>query len=121
MINLGLLLKPMYQDSEYLNKLNDIEEIEVSYVFNGENQLKIKKSIDNWLRTQPINLDNQERIKILLKEEFDSLTKNYNILKKSETYDKLFNEVMEMLTMRLTVISLTDSFSEESFEPISIR
>lgn len=120
-INLGLLLKPMYQDHEYLSKLKDLEEFEVSYNSNNEIQIRIKRSIDNWLKNREIDLDNQDSIKNLLRLEFERLANKFNLSKKSEVYKQLFGEVIEMLNMRLTVISLTESFPEESFEPISIR
>ena len=55
-INLGLLLKPMYSDQDYLNKIKDYEEIEVSYIYNNENEIRIKREIDKWLESQQISL-----------------------------------------------------------------
>lgn len=119
-INLGLLLKPMYSDQDYLNKIKDFEEIEVSYMLNDENEIKIKKEINKWLETQQITLDNQENLKLKLKEKYNELTGIYNLSKISDTYLKLLKEVYEMLTMRLTVISLMD-IMDDSLEPVSIN
>lgn len=120
-INLGLLLKPMYQDQEYQNKLKYLEEIEVSYDFNDQIPLQIKKSMDNWLKDRVIDLNNQESIKSALIKEFEHLTNKYNILSNSETYEKLFSEVMEMFSIKLTLISLMESFPEDSLQPLSIK
>jgi len=120
-INLGILLKPMYQDQEYQSKAKDLKEVEVSYDFNDEIALQIKRSIDNWLRDKVIDLNNQNTIRKLLTKEFYDLTRKYKILNNSETYEKLFKEVLEMLDIRLTVISLMESFPEESYQPISTR
>jgi hypothetical protein len=119
-INLGLLLKPMYSDQDYLNKIKDYEEIEVSYIYNDENELVIKREIDKWLETQDISLDNQDNIREHLKEFFDRLANSYNITVGSEIYTKLLKEVNEMLAMKLTVLSLMDSV-DETFEPIPIK
>ena len=119
-INLGLLLKPMYSDQDYLNRIKDYEEIEVSYILNDENEIRIKKEIDKWLETQQISLENQDEIREKLMEIYDKLVGYFNLSKDSEIYSKLFKEVNEMLAMKLTVISLMNSV-DESFEPIPIR
>ena len=119
-INLGLLLKPMYSDNEYLNKIKDYEEIEVTYILNDENEVKIKKEIDKWLETQELTLENQNAIREQLLEKYDQLVGEYNLSKESKSYQKLIKEVEEMLAMRLTVMSLMESI-DESFEPIPIN
>ena len=119
-INLGLLLKPMYSDQDYLNKIKDYEEIEVSYIYNNENEIRIKREIDKWLESQQISLKNQDEIREKLVEMYDKLVGYFNLSKDSEVYSKLFKEVNEMLAMKLTVISLMDSV-DESFEPIPIK
>ncbi|MFX1392004.1 MAG: hypothetical protein ACFFAH_00380 [Promethearchaeota archaeon] len=119
-INLGLLLKPMYSDEDYLNKIKDYEEIEVTYILNDENEIKIKKEVDKWLEIQELSLDNQDALKEQLKEQYDQLVGAYNLSKESESYKKLMKEVEEMLAMRLTVLSLMDSI-DESFEPLPIH
>ena len=119
-INLGLLLKPMYSDKDYLSRIKDYEEIEVSYILNDENEIKIKKEIDKWLEIQELSFDSQDALKIQLKEAYDQLVGEYNLSKESESYKKLMKEVEEMLAMRLTVLSLMDSI-DESFEPLPIH
>ncbi len=118
-INLGLLLKPMYSDQDYLNKIKDFEEIEVSYMLNDENELKMKREIDKWLETQPLALANQKDLKLKLNEEFNRLTGLINLSKESAAYSKLLKEVNEMLAMKLTVLSLMDSV--EDLEPVPIK
>ena len=120
-INLGLLLKPMYQDQEYLDNLQYIEEIEIRYAKDDELGIQIKDQIDNWLKTQKLELDFQENLKLLLKRKYDEIISKYNVDRTSNYYQKLLTEVMEMLTMKLTMISLMDSVSEASFEPIPIK
>ncbi len=120
-INLGLLLKPMYQDQEYLDNLKYIEEVEIRYAKDDELGIQIKDQIDNWLKIQKLELDFQENLKLLLKRKYDEIISKYNIDRTSNYYQKLLTEVMEMLTMKLTMISLMDSVSEESFEPIPIK
>jgi len=120
-INLGLLLKPMYQDKEYLDNLTYLEEVEITYVKDDDFGIQIKDQIDNWLKTQKLDLDSQENLKLLLKRKYDEIISKYNIDRTSTYYQKLLTEAMEMLTMKLTMISLMDSVSEESLEPIPIK
>lgn len=119
-INLGLILKPMYSDEDYLNKIKDYEEIEVSYILNDENEIKIKREIDKWLESQFISLNNQDQLRIKLKEVYDRLVSSFNLSMESEIYTKILKEVNEMLAMRLTVLSLMNSVNE-SLEPIPIK
>lgn len=119
-INLGLLLKPMYSDDDYLNKIKHYEEIEVSYILNDETEIQIKKEIDKWLGAKNLTLGNEDVLKNELKTIFDGLISKYNLSKDSEQYVKLFKESEEMLALRLTVMSLMDSI-DESFEPLPIN
>jgi len=120
-INLGLLLKPMYQDREYLDHLDKIKETEVKYILDNEAEIQIKEQIDNWLRSRNINLDNQEEVKEHLKHEFDALVFKYNIKQSNEIYKRLQMEILEMLSMKLALISLTILTSDDSLEPIPIK
>jgi len=120
-INLGLLLKPMYQDKAYLDRLTKTKEVEISYSRLTEIEIKIKTIIDEWLKVQVITLNNQDEIKTELGKKYDDLVINFKIIKGSEIYNKLLREIMEMLSMKLTLISLTESISGESLEPIPIK
>lgn len=120
-INLGLLLKPMYQDREYFDHLDKIKETEVKYILDNEAEIQIKEQIDNWLRSRNINLNNQEEVKEHLKHEFDSLVFKYNINQNNEIYKRLQMEILEMFSMKLALISLTILTSDDSLEPIPIK
>jgi hypothetical protein len=54
-MNLGLLIKPMYQDQRYISNLNNIKEVEVSYNLTNGTEIQIKSEIDNWLKIQEID------------------------------------------------------------------
>ncbi|MBW1984649.1 MAG: hypothetical protein JRI53_08010 [Deltaproteobacteria bacterium] len=120
-INLGLLLKPMYQDKDYLERANKNKEVNISYSLINDIEIKIKTIIDEWLKVKAIGLNNQDEIKTELIIKFEELASNFKIIKGSDLYKKLFKEIMEMLSMRLTVISLMESISDDSFEPIPIK
>ena len=120
-INLGLLLKPMYQDQAYLDSLNKTQEVEVKYDSFNEIDIQIKNHIDNWLKKQDISLNNQEVLKKGLFYEFNKFVSNYNISLESEKIKILKMEIMEMLSMKLTMLSLIEHFPDDSFEPISIK
>ena len=120
-INLGLLLKPMYQDKDYLDRANKNKEVKISYSLLNESEIKIKTIIDEWLKVKAITLNNQDEIKTELVKKYEDLASNFKITKGSDIYKKLFKEIMEMLSMRLTMISLMESISDDSFEPIPIK
>ena len=120
-INLGLLLKPMYQDKAYLDRANNTKDVEISYSLLDEIEIKIKTIMDEWLKAQVISLNNQEKIKTDLRKKYEDLANNFKIIKDSDIYLKIFTEVMEMLSMRLALISLMRSISDDSFEPIPIK
>ncbi|MFO8020537.1 MAG: hypothetical protein R6U96_18085 [Promethearchaeia archaeon] len=119
-INLGILIKPMYQDQEYLENLNKIKEVEVEYTLNGEQEVEIKQKISNWIEEQELSLDIQDELKSALQQEYNSLVEEVNLSKDSEIYEKLLEECMEMLNMKLTYLSLMGSVENE-LEPASIK
>lgn len=120
-INLGLLLKPMYQDKAYLDNINKNKEVEISYTILNEIEIKIKALIDEWLKVQVITLNNQNKIKTELRKKYEELASNFKIVKNSDFYLRIFTEVMEMLSMRFTIMSLKESISDDSLEPIPIN
>ncbi|MFX1302491.1 MAG: hypothetical protein ACFFBV_02185 [Promethearchaeota archaeon] len=120
-MNLGLLLKPIYQDENYIKNLENLKEVEVTYNLVNSTGIQIKNEIDMWFKTQDISLDNQDELQELLKQEFERLITKYNLTKESEKTRKLEMEVMEMLTMKLTMLSLIKHFPDDSFEPIPIK
>ena len=120
-MNLGLLLKPMYEDITYLDKLKKENSVEVTYNLNDESELKIKKEIDLWLNSQKISLDNQEGLKEQLNMEFDRKLLKYNLIKESEKSKIIHLEVMEMLTMKFTLLSLMEHIPDDSLEPLPIK
>ena len=120
-INLGLLLKPMYQDSNYLENLKILGETEVNYTQNDNIEIKIKTDIDNWLQNSQITLDNQKVRRVELLEYYDFLINKYGISIDSKNYLTLKMEVLEMLSMKLTMLSLMDTFLDESIEPLPIK
>ena len=120
-MNLGLLIKPMYQDQVYLKKQEDLKEVEVSYNVGNGTDIQIKTEIDNWFKTQIITLDNQDKLQELLLQQFNIIIVKHNISRDSDRAKKLELEVREMLTMKLTVLSLMDHIQDESFEPIPIK
>jgi hypothetical protein len=118
--NLGLLIKPMYQDQTYIKKLEKLKEVEVRYNLDNVD-LQIKQNIDKWLETQEISLDNQEILKKSLIKKFENLIYEHNLTLDSDKSKKLKIEALEMLTMKLTMVSLMEHLPEDSFKPIPIK
>jgi hypothetical protein len=119
--NLGILIKPIYQDQKYIASLNSLKEFEVNYSLINGSKIQIKSEIDNWLKSQEFDLDSQEELQARLLMELDRLLLQHNLSKSSEKYEKLHKEVIEMLNMKLTMLSLMDHISDDSIEPIPIR
>lgn len=119
--NLGLLIKPMYQDQSYISNLNTNQEVLVSYEVINDDETQIKSEIDGWLKNQEISLDNQEKLIDKLLQELDRLFTKYNLSKDSEKSKKLNLEAIEMLNMKLTMLSLMEQIPDDSFEPIPIK
>ena len=120
-MNLGLLIKPMYKDQDYLNSLQNTEEIEVSYDVVNDSEIQVKFEIDFWLKEQDIDLESQEELKSRLLIHLDQLFSKYNLPKSSEESKKLNLEAMEMLNLKLTMLSLMDQIPDDSVEPIPIK
>ena len=120
-VNLGLLLKPMYQDQAYISNLENLKEIEVIYNSSNDVDIKIKQEIDTWLNTNNINLENQDELREDLKKEFENSITKYNLTLDSEKSKKLELEVMEMLTMKLAMLSLMEQIPDDSLKPIPIK
>jgi hypothetical protein len=120
-MNLGLLIKPMYQDQAYLKNLKDMKEVEVTYNTVNDTAIQIKNEIDSWFKTKDISLDSQDVLQEQLKQEFESVIAKYNLSIDSEKSKKLELEVMEMLSMKLTMLSLMEHIPDDSFEPIPIK
>jgi hypothetical protein len=120
-MNLGLLIKPMYKDQEYLNSLKRTEETIVTYKAVNDSEVQIKSEIDAWLKKQDISLDNQKQLSVELLKELDRLFSRYNIPKTSEESKKLNLETLEMFNLKLTMLSLMEQGSDESMEPLPIK
>ena len=119
--NLGLLIKPMYKDQDYLNNLKHTEEIEVAYEVTNNSEIQVKTEIDSWLKKQDLNLENQEEFKRRLLVELERLILKYNISKTSEESKKLNLEALEMFNLKLTMLSLMDQICDDSYDPIPIK
>ncbi len=119
-LNLGILLKPMYSDQDYINRVSKMEEVEVVYKSQDETALEIKQAIDKWLNTQALDLDKQDQLQEALTVEYDKLISEYNLSKQSPQYKRLLADVSEMLSMKLTMLSLMESIDDESMEPVPL-
>ncbi|TFF95906.1 MAG: hypothetical protein EU544_01770 [Promethearchaeota archaeon] len=120
-VNLGLLLKPMYEDKEYLKNRDATQMEEITYVEEGEKEKLIKSALDKWIKRQPLTLENQAIINEQLIKEFDRVSQNYDVKKDSELYKTLTMDIKEMLALKLTVLSLMEGIADKSFEPVPLK
>jgi len=119
-INLGLMVKPIYSDLSYVKKIGDFEQVEVSYVLGDNKENQIKSRIDKWISRQRLDLNQQEELRFQLIREFKNLIMEYKIEKGTDQYIRLMNEVNEMLILKFTLLSLMDSVAD-GIAPIPIK
>jgi len=121
-INLGLMVKPIYEDLEYVNKIESLEAVEISYVIGDNEELDIKEKMDKWISEQKLDLDRQEELKRELIKIFKELTNTHKISEGTKQFDRLQSEVVEMMTLKFTVLSLMESVEDfDDVAPIPIK
>ncbi|TFF89693.1 MAG: hypothetical protein EU548_06820 [Promethearchaeota archaeon] len=136
-INLGLLLKPLYQEQVKLEPLEALdiekeepqlaelteiaEEIEEVQILVDTAPKLIKEGVNDWFEAQVLDLDSQDLLREKLKIFYDDMAEIYDIKQNSELYNQLLVEVNEMLSLKLTVLSLMESVSDTSFNPLPIK
>ncbi|MFO8017051.1 MAG: hypothetical protein R6U96_00305 [Promethearchaeia archaeon] len=120
-INLGLLLKPMYEDEEYLKESTATKMAEVAYSKDGDKETSIKAAINNWIEDHEITLSSQEKMESQLMKQFKKLARKHHIEKGSELYRTLKVDIKEMLALKFTVSSLMEGISDESTEPDPLK
>jgi len=111
----------MYEDKEYLNTKKTISMEEISYLEDGEKEKKIKRVMDKWIEEQSLELEHQNQLNEKLINELKNQAEQYSIKEDSELYRTLLIDVKEMLALKLTVLSLMEGISDESFEPIPLK
>ena len=130
-INLGLLLKPIYQEQDdQLISINsedtritakvELGETDVG-ILNNNDTVLIKEAVNDWLEIQILDLNAQDEIREKLKVFYNDMAEIYDIKKDSDLYRMLLIDIMEMLSLKLTVMSLMESISDSSFKPVPIN
>lgn len=119
-INLGLMVKPIYQDINYVKKIESLEAVEISYILGNEQEIDLKEQIDTWISQQTLDLDKTDEIKQQLIEKYDEIIDEYKIAKGTKDYKRILNEIVEMLNLKLTVMSLMNSVADD-IQPIPIK
>ncbi|HMF32069.1 MAG TPA: hypothetical protein VKK79_11670 [Candidatus Lokiarchaeia archaeon] len=112
-LNLGLLVKPVFQDEEFQQKQETQEEKEIVYAVEytpvSSHDVEIKHAIDNWIRSQQLNLDSQEILHLSLKNQFEQECSTRGVTPR----DDLLMQCQEMLNMQLTIVSLQMSLEDD--------
>jgi hypothetical protein len=120
-LNLGLLIRPIFQQDTYQHTQQAQEEREIVYAVEykctSDTDLEIKQAIDKWIKSQRIDLDAQDKMKRALKEKFQEECGRRGV----PARDDLLFQVQEMLNMQLTIASLQMSMGEEDLAPTPIH
>ncbi len=120
-LNLGLLVRPIFQQESYQRTQEATEEREIVYSVEyktvSSSDLEIKQAMDKWIKAQRIDLDAQDKMKRALKDKFQEECGR----RKVPARDDLLFQVQEMLNMQLTIASLQMSLGEEDLAPTPIH
>jgi hypothetical protein len=120
-INLGLMVKPVFSDPNYIEKQKVEEVYNVEKIDSSEIALRIKSEIDSWIKMQRLIVDEQEMLRSQLDAKVDELAANYNLSPTAPELVQIRNECTEMLNMQLTILSLTSELGDDDLSPIPIN
>jgi hypothetical protein len=116
-INLGLMVKPIFSDVKYLAEQSQVEEKHVEEVDNSQIALKIKKQIDAWIKSQSLNVDDQAALTEKLGAKVSALAKELKLPEDCKEFRQIMLECTEMLNMQLTMLSLMMDLDDEDLSP----
>lgn len=116
-INLGLMVKPIFANTEYLKEQEKTEEKVVEKVDNSTIALRIKNQIDNWIRSQRLDVDAQAELGHKLNEKVEQMAKEAGLPTDSQEFKLISLECSEMLNLQLTAISLMLDLDDEDLSP----
>jgi hypothetical protein len=112
-LNLGLLVKPVFQDAEFQQKQETQEEKEIIYTEEytpiASYDVEIKHAIDAWIHAQQLDLDTQEQLHNNLSEQFNQECESRGVTPRED----LLLQCQEMLSMQLTLVSLQMSLGDD--------
>jgi len=121
-INLGLMVKPIFTDTAYIEKSRQDDAVEViTAIDSSEIALKIKSDVDKWIKSQSINIDQQDLLKGQLDSELNRIASKCGLATTDPHFIRVRNECNEMLNMQLTAMSLIMDFGDEDLSPQPIN
>jgi hypothetical protein len=115
-INLGLMVKPIFSDPDYIARKSAETQVMVKEIDNSEIARDIKANIDRWIKMQDLNPEFQDELTDSLKVEVERLSQEKELINKEEI-TQIVLECQEMMNMQLTAISLMMDFGDEDLSP----
>jgi len=120
-LNLGLMVRPIFQQESYQHAQKTQEEREIVYSIEyktiSKTDIEIKKAMDKWIKSQRIDLDAQDKLQSALRQKLQEECSQRGI----PARDDLLFQVQEMLNLQLTLASLQMSMGDEDLAPTPIR
>ncbi len=116
-LNLCLLVDPVLKSKEYIQDQNKLAEMEIIYTPMTSTEKSLKAEVDRWIKSQKLDLSQQEFLTSQLKALLNKLVIKYDINTSTESYQELIIECQEMLNMQLTVLSLMSELGDEDLSP----
>ncbi|MBD3353272.1 MAG: hypothetical protein GF364_17460 [Candidatus Lokiarchaeota archaeon] len=123
-INVSLMVDPIFNDPEYKKQKAKREEKVVTYkeiqeISDVEKQYK--EEIHQYIKTLTIDLDKQNEQLETLRARSKEIGQSLGLDLSSKQYRELEEQSVEMLTMQMTSIALLGEFDDNDLSPISIN
>ena len=120
-LNLCLLVDPVLKSNQYILDQEKSAEIEVVYAPMTNSELQVKTEVDQWIKSQKLDLDKQDFLASQLSTLLRDLSIRKGIDTTTEAYKELEIECQEMLNMQLTVLSLMSELGDEDLGPKPLK
>ena len=116
-INLGMLVKPVFNDPEFVAQMATQEVEVVAVIDNSEIAQEIKGGVDRWINMQSLNLDSQDELLSFVEAEVIKLGSEKGFDLASSEFSNLLLECKEMVNLKLAAMSFLMGFDDEDLSP----
>jgi len=121
-LNVCLMVDPIFKGKEYLQDKQKTEEVEVTYAEKASAiEREVKIEIDKWIKAQEIVVDKQDILINNLKGQLKSIAESKGLNVNIDRYKELELECVEMLSMQITSLALMAELDDDDLSPVPIN
>jgi hypothetical protein len=120
-LNVCLMVDPIFKGKEYLQDKNKTEETAVTYAEKAAVERNVKAEIDKWIKAQEIVVEKQDLLIANLKSQLKTIAESKGFNVNSDRYQDLELECVEMLSMQITSLALMAELDDEDLSPVPIN